>query len=95
MVTISKPVRCAIHGEYCDAIPDTLQWHHVWPLGMGGPDIVANRIGVCATIHMNIHKIIRDVIDNKDIGKYRTSEVYYAKEGVMQWLAAGKPGKPE
>ncbi len=32
--------------------------HHVWPRGMGGPDIEANIVDVCPNTHRNAHEIL-------------------------------------
>lgn len=35
------------------------EYHHIWPLGMGGPDSPDNRVYVCSTTHGNIHELLR------------------------------------
>lgn len=35
-----------------------LEWHHVWPLGNGGPDVRQNKIRVCANGHYSIHAML-------------------------------------
>ena len=35
------------------------QQHHVWPLGMGGPDTPDNRVWLCPTAHANVHELLR------------------------------------
>lgn len=39
--------------------PLELEVHHIWPLGMGGPDVAANKIPVCPTTHTNTHELLR------------------------------------
>lgn len=39
--------------------PLELERHHVWPLGMGGPDLDLNVAWVCPTTHTNIHELLR------------------------------------
>jgi hypothetical protein len=43
---------CALHAHR-EWVP--MEDHHVWPKGMGGPDIAANKIRVCANAHYTIH----------------------------------------
>ena len=33
--------------------------HHVWPKGMGGPDVPANLVWLCPTTHTNAHELMR------------------------------------
>lgn len=46
---------CAVH-KHDEWVP-TMK-HHVWPLGMGGPDETSNRIVVCANGHYMIHAFL-------------------------------------
>lgn len=39
-----------IHDEWVPMVS-----HHVWPLGLGGPDKIANRVEVCTNAHYAIH----------------------------------------
>ncbi len=39
--------------------PLELEAHHIWPKGMGGPDMESNRVWVCPTTHTNTHEILR------------------------------------
>lgn len=45
----------ATHSPY----PLELERHHVWPLGMGGPDTTENVVFVCPTTHTNTHELLR------------------------------------
>ncbi len=38
--------------------------HHVWPLGMGGPDIPENIVVICPTGHANVHSLLRLYVAN-------------------------------
>lgn len=38
-----------------------MEKHHIWPLGMGGPDVPDNWVWVCPTTHTNTHEILREV----------------------------------
>ena len=52
-------------GQVCRCAADhrpaplELNAHHVWPLGMGGPDIAANKVWLCPTAHVNVHELLR------------------------------------
>lgn len=48
------------HSPY----PLELNFHHVWPLAMGGPDVPSNLVAVCPTTHANIHEILRLLMRN-------------------------------
>lgn len=39
-----------------------LHVHHIWPLGMGGPDDPANEVLVCPTTHAKIHRLLREAV---------------------------------
>lgn len=49
---------CAVH-KHRSYVP--LDVHHVWPLGMGGPDVESNKIHVCPTGHREIHEFMRRI----------------------------------
>lgn len=42
--------------------PLELERHHVWPLGMGGPDVESNVVWVCPTTHTNTHELLRHMM---------------------------------
>src|SRR6266699_829326 len=56
---------CKVHGYHGSAAPLATQLHHVWPLGMGGPDEDENLVEICPTGHVNIHTIIDNLIDGE------------------------------
>lgn len=84
-------VLCLVHthGEW---VP--LERHHVWPLGMGGPNIPANVISVCANGHGSIHAYLDHLIRYGedvpwDLRKHFGPTVRgYAWRG---WTEAGQP----
>lgn len=39
-----------------------LHVHHIWPLGLGGPDEPANEMVVCPTTHAKVHRLIREAV---------------------------------
>lgn len=43
------------------------EWHHIWPLGMGGPDTPRGRLGengvwLCSNAHTNVHEVLRMIL---------------------------------
>lgn len=55
--TTSQP--CQLHTRH---LPESHQnhFHHIWPLGDGGPDIMDNKVAVCPTGHYNIHVLLTE-----------------------------------
>jgi hypothetical protein len=53
---------CHVHDGW---VP--LEWHHVWPVGDGGPNITANKIRVCANAHYSIHAVIDEMEKRKTV----------------------------
>lgn len=49
---------CEVHADHRPRVSD-VDVHHVWPTGMGGPDVPANRVDVCPTGHRNVHTLLR------------------------------------
>lgn len=49
---------CLVHGVHKPE-PHVNHWHHVWPLGEGGPDIPDNKVVICPTGHMNVHDLLQ------------------------------------
>lgn len=73
-----------------------LDVHHVWPKGMGGPDVAANRVTVCPNAHGAIHEYIRQLI--KHGGVVPPDEVHHFGRkvrvlAIRGWTEAGKPVK--
>jgi hypothetical protein len=57
---------CVVHSH--DAwVP--LEWHHVWPLGDGGPNIAINKIRVCANAHYSIHAVLDHMLAQRKAGQ--------------------------
>lgn len=50
------PNRCAVH-THREYVP--IEIHHIWPKGMGGPDIAANKIAICSNAHSAVHEYMR------------------------------------
>ena len=75
----------------------TLNKHHVWPLGMGGPDTPDNLVVVCPTVHYSIHHLLREWVKldgeppwelRRRFGPYPRS---IAERGYALWVEAGRP----
>ncbi len=47
---------CAVHKHRND-VP--IELHHIWPIGMGGPDAPGNIVSVCANGHHAVHDYMR------------------------------------
>ncbi len=73
--------------------------HHIWPSGMGGPNVASNRIWLCPTTHANVHEILRMLVaraglltypqllalSERPVAKYA---YYLALEGYARWKEA-------
>lgn len=87
---------CAVHRTHTPK-PLGVVVHHVQPKAMGGPDVEANRVTVCPTGHLNIHRLLDDLLasDGKTMRRGGTRlERSLARRGYDEWIAAGKPGRP-
>lgn len=49
---------CACVADHRPAVLE-YERHHIWPLGMGGPDTPDNQLWVCSNCHGNIHELLR------------------------------------
>jgi hypothetical protein len=82
---------CAVHAHR-EWVP--LEWHHIWPKGMGGPDVAENRIRVCANGHYAAHEFIRQLILHAGTVPGETAQHFSAKVkklAIRGWTEAGKP----
>lgn len=88
--------QCTVHGSHRPAVHRTAV-HHVWPLGLGGPDHADNRVRVCGTghdtIHTNIHALCLHGPAVPLVGT--RAERALALRGYQAWVDAGRPGTPE
>lgn len=84
--------QCQVHGWHRPPVLET-ERHHVWPLGMGGPDVESNIVLVCGTGHANIHRVLRALAYGKTPPKATRQERYYAVRGFLMWQEAGRPGR--
>jgi hypothetical protein len=85
---------CDVHNTH-EPRPLRIVSHHIWPLGMAGPDVPTNRVQTCDAGHMNTHRLLDDLLRD---GKMRRGgskqERILAQRGFDRWVAAGKPGHP-
>jgi hypothetical protein len=79
---------CHIHRE---RVP--IELHHVWPLGMGGPNTDGNKIWVCANAHYSIHAYLDLLVKHggqvppEEARFYGAKVRRYAQSGYDQWRA--------
>lgn len=67
---------CVCISEHNPA-PMELTHHHVWPLGMGGPDTPDNLVWLCPTAHYNVHELLRWFIRYNGDLTFRDATVMY------------------
>lgn len=90
LVTVQMGTECACH-KHREYVPT--EKHHVWPLGMGGPNVEANKILVCANAHYSIHAVIDLLIKHdgnpptEQMRKFGYKVRRYAKQGYSEWKA--------
>lgn len=84
---------CELHASHRPA-PITMHTHHVQPLGMGGPDVPANRVEICPTGHANVHAVMAAIVFDKPVPASTRTEAHLARRGYEMWVAAGRPGNP-
>lgn len=51
--------------------PLELERHHIWPRGMGGPDVPSNLAWVCPTTHTNTHELLRVMVRRRALVSLR------------------------
>lgn len=82
---------CLVH-KHDEWVP--LNDHHIWPVGMGGPNIAANKITVCTNGHYMIHEFLRLLIKYAGEVPWTIAQHFgpkvrsYARIG---WQKAGSP----
>lgn len=88
--------QCEVHAYHWPPVLET-ERHHVWPLGMQGPNVAANIVKVCgtghATIHINMRALVKTGIAAPLVGTRK--ERALALRGYQAWIDAGQPGHPE
>lgn len=82
---------CAVH-KHDSWVP--IEKHHVWPLGMGGPDVDSNKIEVCCNGHYEIHEFMRQLIKSAGIVPWTIAQHFGPKVrdyGRIGWEKSGSP----
>lgn len=81
---------CVVH-RHREWVP--IERHHVWPLGMGGPDVDSNKISVCANGHYAIHEYMTRLAraGGKRPDGWRHFSPAVRKYATQGWTEAGKP----
>lgn len=83
--------QCEIHRYHWPPVLET-EVHHVWPQGMGGPDVAENRVRICPQGHTNIHVVLRALARGRAAPKATRRERQLAVRGLLAWQNAGRPG---
>lgn len=92
---------CSVH-KHDEWVP--VELHHVWPLGMGGPDKPANKVPLCANGHYATHAFI-DLLIRYGVNEYDAPQVPWATAqhfgpkvralALRGWNGAGRPRVPK
>jgi hypothetical protein len=56
--------QCSLHRTHGSARPLRTVLHHVWPLGMGGPNTAANKVATCDNGHYAVHELLTWLVRN-------------------------------
>lgn len=78
---------CVCH-HHRELVP--IEKHHIWPLGMGGPDAEYNKVPVCANAHYSIHAFMDLLVKGEGAQpptwrQYGAKVRRYARSGYSQW----------
>jgi hypothetical protein len=82
---------CVVH-THRSWVP--VEQHHVWPVGMGGPNVASNKISVCANAHYSIHEFLRQLMLHNGCVPGSLSRHFSPKVkqyAILGWTEAGKP----
>lgn len=91
---------CQVHGDHRPRVGD-VEVHHIWPKGMGGPDVPGNKVSICPTGHTNVHMLLREWVR---LGaeppwevrqRYHPAERDLAERGFRDWAASLPALHPE
>jgi hypothetical protein len=58
--------QCAVHHAHRPTPLRTVV-HHIWPQEYGGPTVPENLVKVCDTGHYNIHALLAQLMDGKEM----------------------------
>lgn len=89
--------RCLCVSEHRPPVLE-YEFHHVWPLYLGGPDVAANKVWICPTTHANVHELMRlmvagkgstdselSALEERPVSRYAAA---LARQGYMEWISA-------
>ena len=88
---VASSLRCAVHVHRSLAPTES---HHIWPIFLGGPNRVANRVDVCANGHSSVHEHLDLLIRGDGKVPWRLAIRYgyrvrrLARRGYDQWQAS-------
>jgi len=89
------PMGVTCHAHRHDSwVP--IERHHVWPLGLGGPDVESNKVSVCANAHYSIHEYLDRLIKTGGHVPWDEGCHFGPKIRALAtsgWEQAGKPTK--
>lgn len=86
-------VTCSVH-HHRSWVP--IEQHHVWPLGMGGPNEPGNRVPVCANGHYATHEYLDRLIKGGGVVPWAEARHFGPKVRDLAergWTEAGRPTK--
>lgn len=94
-VGVRMGTECAVH-THRGIVPQEI--HHIWPLGLGGPNTPDNKIQVCANGHYAIHSLLDLYLKAGTTGLkphptgYGTMIKRYARRGFEATMQAAQRG---
>ena len=68
-----KHAECSVH-RHREGVP--IEVHHVWPKGLGGPNVAANRVPLCANGHGEVHEYLALLVKGEGAVPWRTKLKY-------------------
>ena len=84
---------CAVHTHH-SLVP--IEIHHIWPLGLGGPNTRDNRIPLCSNAHSAVHSFLTLLIKGGGKVKWTTARQYghrvrdLALQGYEKWRESNR-----
>lgn len=75
---------CAAHAEHRPRCA-SVDLHHVWPVGMGGPDVPSNWVILCPTGHRNVHRLLAAYVRLGYTPSWDVRQRYHPAERELAW----------
>lgn len=86
---------CAVH-RHRSSVP--IQTHHVFPVGLGGPNVHSNRVQICADGHTEVHNymnlLVGDAVPWRVRLRYGFRVRRLARQGWDAYLKSTSRGAP-